>query len=79
MKVSKEKNNENSIKVSINRAHSKKLDIHGLKHWAEETLPRRSQIRGILLLERDFLTVEEFIAKMDIWLKLINMETNTVK
>ncbi len=79
MKASDRKNSENRIKESINRAHSKQLDIHGLKHWAKETLPRTSQIRSILLLEREFLTVGEFIAKMDIWLKLFDMEDNTSK
>ncbi len=79
MKASDRKNNENRIKESINRAHSKQLDIHGLKSWAEENLPRISQIRSILLLERDSLTVEEFIAKMDIWLKLIDIESSTMK
>jgi hypothetical protein len=67
-----------SKKESINRAHFKQLDIHGLKYWAKENLPRASQIRSILLLERDYLAVEEFIAKMDLWLKLIDLENNTM-
>ena len=79
MKATIRKNDVNNIKESISRAHSKQLDIHVLKNWAKDSLPRTSQIRGILLLERDFLSVEEFIAKMDIWLKLIDMETNSLK
>ena len=79
MKTTKRKNDVNNIKESINRTHSKQLDIHGLKNWAKETLPRTSQIRSILLLESEFLTVEEFIAKMDIWLKLIDIESHTMK
>ncbi len=74
MKSYERKNSENRVNESINRAHSKKLDIHGLKLWAKENLPRTSQIRSILLLERDYLAVEEFIAKMDLWLKLIDLE-----
>jgi hypothetical protein len=79
MKAYERKNNENSINESINRAHSKQLDIHGLKHWAKENLPRTLQIRSILLLERDYLAVGEFIAKMDLWLKLIDLENNIVQ
>ena len=74
MKSYERNNSENRVNESINRAHSKKLDIHGLKFWAKENLPRTSQIRSILLLERDYLAVEEFIAKMDLWLKLIDLE-----
>jgi hypothetical protein len=72
-------NGGNRTTESISRAHLKLLDIIGLKLWAEENLPLTSQIRSILLVERDSLTVEEFIAKMDIWLKLIDMESNTMK
>ena len=79
MKATERKNSENSINESINRALLKRLDIHGLKHWVKENLPRTSQIRSILLLERDYLAVEEFIAKMDLWLKLIDLENNTRK
>ena len=78
MKSSARKNSENRFNESINRAHYKQLDIHGLKLWAKENLPRTSQIRSILLLERDYLVVEEFIAKMDLWLKLIDLENNAV-
>ena len=79
MKTTKRKNDVNNIKESINSAQSKQLNIHGLKRWAKDILPKTSQIRSILLLERELLTVEEFIAKMDIWLKLIDMETNTLR
>jgi hypothetical protein len=79
MKSYERKNSENSINESIHRAHFRQLDIHGLKHWAKENLPRTSQIRSILLLERDYLAVEEFIAKMDLWLKLIDLENNIVQ
>ena len=79
MKSYERKNSENRVNESINRAHLKQLDIHGLKLWAKENLPRTSQIRSILLLERDYLAVEEFIAKMDLWLKLIDLENNNMQ
>lgn len=50
------------------------VDIHGIKLWAKANLPAISHLRGILLLEGDLLTVDEFLAKMDIWLKLIDLE-----
>ncbi len=54
--------------------HSEQVDIHGIKLWAKANLPTISHLRGILLLERDLLTIDEFLAKMDIWLKLIDLE-----
>ncbi len=79
MKPTKTNNIETGVTESINRAHCRELDISGLKLWAEENLPRSSPIRSILLLERGSLTVEEFIAKMDIWLKLVDMVRSTMK
>ena len=56
--------------------HSKQVDIHGVKLWATANLPATSHLREILLLEGDHLTVDEFLAKMDIWQKLIQLEGN---
>ncbi len=53
---------------------SEQVDIHGIKLWAKANLPAISHLRGILQLEEDLLTVDEFLAKMDIWLKLIELE-----
>lgn len=54
------------------------VDIHGLKVWVKANLPKRSHLCGILLLEEDLLTAEAFLAKMDIWLKLIELEGNSL-
>ncbi|NQT09392.1 hypothetical protein HQ586_09965 [Candidatus Bathyarchaeota archaeon] len=54
------------------------VDIHGIKLWATANLPATSHLRGILLLEKDILTAAEFLAKMDIWLKLIKLEGNSL-
>ena len=59
---------------SGNVEHSEQIDIHGMKLWATANLPKNSHLRGVLLLEKDILTVDEFLAKMDIWLKLIELE-----
>ncbi len=53
---------------------SEQVDIQGLKVWAKGNLPAISHLRGILLLEKDVLMVDEFLSKMDIWLKLIGLE-----
>ena len=50
---------------------SEHVIIHGMKLWAQANLPATSHLRGIMQLERDLLTIDEFLAKMDIWLKLI--------
>ena len=59
---------------SGNVERSEQVDIHGIKLWAKANLPIISHLRGILLLEKEILTVDEFMAKMDIWLKLIELE-----
>jgi len=57
---------------------SEHVDIHGIKLWVKANLPAISHLRGILLLEEDLLTVDEFLAKMDIWLKLIELEGHSL-
>ena len=50
------------------------VDIESLKKWALANLPVSSRLREILLLEKDKLSIEGFLAKMDVWLKLIRLE-----
>jgi len=61
-------------KESDNTGRSERVDIHGLKVWAKANLPEKSHLCGLLLLEEDLLTVDEFMAKMDLWLKIIELE-----
>jgi hypothetical protein len=75
MKTTK-KNFEHNPKDPHFRVHTEKVDIHRLKLWAEENLPKASHIRSIIQLEKDLLSAEEFIVKMDIWLKLIDLEAS---
>jgi hypothetical protein len=63
---------------SGNVEYSEHVDIHGVKLWATANLPKTSHLRGILLLEKDILAVDEFLAKMDIWLKLIELEDHSL-
>ncbi len=69
------KNSGTSDRDGLNNGRrSEQVDIQGIKVWAEANLPARSHLCEILLLEKDFLTVDEFLAKMDIWLKLVEFE-----
>jgi len=54
------------------------IDIRSLKGFASERLHTSSQLRNVLLSERDQLKVNDFLAKMDIWITLLNLETANV-
>ena len=64
----------------VSRTHSSEttvrrlVDMGRLKGFASERLGGNSQLKVVLLSERDQLTVTDFLAKMDIWLKLLNIE-----
>jgi len=53
------------------------IDIRSLKGFASERLHSSSGLRNVLLSERDQLGVNDFLAKMDIWITLLNLETAT--
>ena len=48
----------------------KQVNIRLLKAFAVQ-LPRNHPLRNVLLLERDVLTVSEFMAKMETWQALL--------
>jgi len=50
------------------------IDIRRLKRFAVENLPSYSRLRIVLLSERDQLPAVDFLAKMDVWIKLLNIE-----
>jgi len=52
----------------------KHVETKRLKQWAYASLPASSSLREVLLQENDNQTIEEFLAKMDIWLKLCRLE-----
>ncbi len=49
------------------------VDIRPLKRFAFQ-LPASSPLRSIILSEKDSVTVDEFLVKMDTWLKLSHLE-----
>lgn len=53
------------------RSSGRRVDIRRLKSFAFQRLPRNCPLRDILLAERDELEVSSFLAKMELWLKLL--------
>lgn len=51
-----------------------KVDVRRLKEFAFSNLPEGSKLRDLILGEKEELGVEEFLAKMDLWLKLLKIE-----
>ena len=68
---------EDSFTCSLLRIYfsSSMIDIRRLKGFASERLHSGSRLRNVLLSERDQLKVNDFLAKMDIWITLLNLET----
>ena len=52
----------------------KKVNIKSLKEFAREKLPHSSLLKSVLITEKEHLTISEFLAKMEIWLKLLDKE-----
>jgi hypothetical protein len=48
------------------------LDIRQLKAFVAK-LPRGHPLRELLLLERDWLTASEFLAKAETWMTLVKV------
>ena len=63
--------NLGAISMKGNRCE---VSIKSLKKWAEKELPEGSALREVLLAEKDSLEGKEFLAKAELWLKLVKME-----
>ena len=50
------------------------LIIRGLKRFAVEKLSSKPLLREIILSEKDQLEPSDFLAKMQVWLKLFSSE-----
>jgi hypothetical protein len=50
-----------------------------LKLWASRNLSASSQLRAVILLEKDKLIVDEFLAKMGTWLMITQLEESSTK
>jgi hypothetical protein len=49
---------------------TKMVNMRSLKQFAFKMLPKELPLRDLLLTEKDELTAQEFIIKLEIWLKL---------
>lgn len=66
------------MSVDFSRAREmvreRKVNMGRLKQFALENLPTESPLRNVLLSEADQLSARDFLAKMDLWLKLLSLE-----
>jgi len=51
-----------------------KINIRSLKELAMRKLPKESVLREVILSDKDELGVEEYLAKVDVWFKLLRRE-----
>jgi hypothetical protein len=54
----------------------KKIATRSLKTFALRHLPRSSTLKDILLSEPDELSPAEFLARIDLWLRLLEREVS---
>ena len=57
----------------------KPLEIKRLKDWSISALPPSSTLRNVLLQEDDELSVEEFLIKSTMWMKLARLEESSIR
>jgi len=53
------------------------VSLKRLKQFAYDTLPITSPLRDILLSESEKMSKTDFLAKMDVWIKLLNTGRKT--
>jgi hypothetical protein len=54
----------------------KEVNIYLLKAFAAKRLPESSLLREVLLTEKDQLDPVEFLARLNVWLKILERETS---
>ena len=51
-------------------ASASTVRIDRLKQWVLQKLPRESKLRELILSEKEILTADEYITKLETWLLL---------
>jgi len=51
------------------------VSLASLKAYANRELKTKPMLRSVILSERDYVTPEEYLAKMETWLRLLDSET----
>ena len=59
-----------SVQEGGNR-NGRMLPMRKLKELALTEIPKGHPLRDVLLDEKDYLTVDEYLTKMEVWLMLI--------
>jgi len=52
----------------------KKVDIRELKEFVSNELPSSSELKSIILQEKDSISSKSFVIKLGIWMKLFREE-----
>jgi predicted XRE-type DNA-binding protein len=60
--------------IEVPQHATKQIKISDLKQFALANLPATSSLRDLILAEKEELSVQEFLAKLDLWLRLFNKE-----
>lgn len=56
------------------KREDRKINMKGLHRFAKEKLPKESILREIILMEKAELTPQQFLDRLEIWLRLLNRE-----
>lgn len=51
------------------------VDIRPLKGWVSRNLSMSPYLRSMILSDRDVLSVEEYLVKIEVWSRLLKEET----
>jgi hypothetical protein len=60
--------------LEIQHPATKQIEVNNLKQLALANLPAASSLRDLILAEKPQLEPQEFLAKLDLWLKLLSKE-----
>lgn len=50
------------------------MDIERLKDFVSKNLPPSSTLRNMILTEKAVLGVDEFLIRLDVWLRILRIE-----
>ncbi len=54
---------------------SRRVNLRELKEFVLINLPKKSLLRDLILSEKEDVTANEFVVKIDMWLKLLRRES----
>jgi hypothetical protein len=66
--------NRQTSQLTDNCSRIRNINVRALKQFAANNLPDRSPLRTVLLGERDEISPNEFLAKLEVWLVLLRLK-----